>query len=77
MKFSNHFLSCIKAILPAVAITCATLSATAQINDLPRVAPESVGISSKVIAQLFRLSNESQGHRDTQRAAYAPRQSYW
>ena len=53
MKFSNHFLSCIKAILPAVAIACATLSATAQINDLPRVAPESVGISSKVIANYF------------------------
>lgn len=53
MKSSNHFLSCIKSILPAMAITCAPLSATAQINDLPRVAPESVGISSKVIANYF------------------------
>lgn len=40
MKISNHFTSSIKAMLPAVALACATQSATAQINELPRVTPE-------------------------------------
>ena len=53
MKISNQFTSSIKAMLPAVAFACATQSATAQINELPRVTPESVGISSKVIANYF------------------------
>lgn len=53
MKISNHFTSSIKAMLLVVAIACATQSATAQINELPRVTPESVGISSKVIANYF------------------------
>lgn len=53
MKILNHFTFSIKAILPAMALACATQSATAQINELPRVTPESVGISSKVIANYF------------------------